>query len=150
MPTQVESDGWIDRQRAHDAQHGFCFWAVELRATRAFIGAVGLVRVGYQAHFTPAVEIGWRVARPAWGQGYAPEAAGAALRFGFETASLAEIVANAALANENSQRVMRKLGMTRDPAGDYDHPRLPVDNPDRRQVLYRLSRQAWLAQDVSR
>jgi ribosomal-protein-alanine N-acetyltransferase len=140
MPTRAESDAWIDRQIAHQAKHGMCFWATELAQTGAFIGAVGLLPIGYEAHFAPAVEIGWRVARPFWGQGYAPEAAARAIAYGFGALGLTEIVANTAPANENSQRVMLKLGMTRNPADDFDHPRLSEGNPLRRQVLYRLAR----------
>ena len=144
-PNRALSDAWIDRQIAHQAAHGFCFWAVELAESGLFIGSVGLVRVGYQAHFTPAVEAGWRLVRRFWGQGYGPEAARAALRFGFEAAGLPQVVANACVANVNSQKVMQALGMTRDPADDFDHPRFPQDSPLRRQVLYRIEREAWLA-----
>ena len=119
--------GRVDRaaRTAHHAEHGFCFWAVEERVSEAFVGAIGLLRVGYQAHFTPAVEVGWRIARPFWGKGYAPEAAWASICFGFATLGLSEIVANAAVANDKSRRVMEKLGMRRDPADDFDHPRVP-------------------------
>jgi ribosomal-protein-alanine N-acetyltransferase len=145
LPTRALSDAWIDRHVAHLAEHGFCHWAVERRADGAFLGAVGLAHVSYTEHFTPAVEIGWRIARAFWGQGYAPEAARASLRYGFETIGLPQIVANASVPNIRSQRVMSKLGMTRDLEGDFDHPRVPQGDPLRRQVLYRLSREAWLA-----
>ena len=137
------SDAWIERQIAHDAKHGFCFWAVEDRSSGAFVGAVGLIHVSYEAHFTPAVEVGWRIARPFWGNGYAPEAAWASICFGFATLGLAEIVANAAVDNVNSRRVMEKLGMRHDTADDFDHPRVPLGHALRRQVLYRLSRDTW-------
>ena len=143
MPTRQDSDGWIDRQIAHQADHGFCFWATVLKQDGRFVGSVGLLRVRYEAHFTPAVEIGWRLARDVWGRGYAVEAARAALRFGFEDLSLDQIVANTAVDNLNSQRVMVKLGMSRDAADDFDHPRLAEGNPLRRQVLYRLTRDNW-------
>jgi len=137
------TDNWITRQQAHLAAHGFCFWALESRESGEFIGAAGLLRIGYDAHFSPAVEVGWRLARPFWGQGYAPEAAGAALRFGFEQIGLQEIVANTVPANHNSRRVMEKIGMSHDPADDFDHPLVPVGSPLRRQVLYRLPRERW-------
>ncbi|MBY4641805.1 GNAT family N-acetyltransferase [Gluconacetobacter entanii] len=140
---------WIDNQRAHQQEHGFCFWAVEDRTDGTFMGTVGLYRMGYDAHFTPAVEIGWRVARPFWGRGYAPEAAATCLRFGFETLGLPEIVANTAPDNLRSRRVMEKLGMMRDPRDDFDHPRVPSGHPLRRQVLYRLTREHWLAQNAA-
>jgi RimJ/RimL family protein N-acetyltransferase len=142
MPVREMSDAWIDRQRAHQAAHGFCFWATELRETREFIGSVGLVRVRYSAHFTPAVEVGWRLAKRFWGRGYAPEAGAAALRFGFESLGLEEIVAVTTPSNTNSQRVMSKLGMTRDPADDFDHPLVAEGDPLRRHVLFRVRRDA--------
>ncbi len=131
-------DAWIDRQIARQAEHGFCFWAVEERASGAFAGVVGLARISYEAHFTPAVEVGWRIPRPFWGRGYAPEAALASLRFGFDDLGLQEIVANACSENVKSQRVMQKIGMTRDPADDFDHPMMTDDHPLRRHVLYRV------------
>jgi RimJ/RimL family protein N-acetyltransferase len=145
IPSVAAAAAWIDSQRAHFAAHGFGAWAVDRADTGAFIGAVGLLRVGYTAHFTPATEIAWRLGRPHWGRGYAPEAAGMALRFGFERLSLAEIVANTVPENHNSQRVMQKLGMTRSAADDFDHPRIAPGHPLRRQVLYRLTRDRWRA-----
>jgi RimJ/RimL family protein N-acetyltransferase len=144
LPTRVESDAWIDRQMAHTTAHGFGFGAVIEKDSGAFIGVIGLLHVPYDAHFTPAMEVGWRIARSYWGQGYAPEAGAAALQYGFETLGLYEIVANTAPANHNSQRVMVKLGMTRDVGGDYDHPNIAEGHPLRRQVLYRLSHADWL------
>ncbi len=140
LATRDACDAWIDRQRAHSAKYGFCFWAVTEKHGGAFLGAVGLLHVAYSAHFTPAVELGWRIARAFWGQGYAPEAAKAALQYGFDTLKLPEIVANAAVGNEKSRRVMAKLGMRHDPADDFDHPRVPDGSPLKRQVLYRLTR----------
>lgn len=137
---------WIDRQIESEQRHGMCFWAVEAKQEGAFVGAVGLLPVTYQAHFTPAVEVGWRIARPFWGLGYAPEAAAAAISFGFESLQLPEIVSNAGVANEKSMRVMAKLGMLRDLDGDFDHPLVPGGDPLRRQVLYRLTRSRWLVQ----
>ena len=141
---RAATDVWIDRQMAHLAEHGFCFWAVAERDSGAFVGAIGLLHVSYQAHFTPAVEVGWRVARRFWGRGYAPEGATASLRFAFEVRGLEEIVANTAPANANSRRVMQKLNMIRDPADDYDHPRMPSGHPLQRQVLYRMRKSDWL------
>lgn len=131
-------DAWIDRQQAHLKTHGFCFWAVALKETGDFIGAAGLLRVVYKAHFAPAVEVGWRLDRRFWGRGYAPEAAARAVRFGFESLALQEIVANTVPANTNSRRVMEKIGMSNDPVDDFEHPLVPVGHPLRRQVLYRL------------
>lgn len=143
------SDSWIERQKTHLNDHGMCFWAVELKETGEFIGAAGLLRVTYEARFTPAVEVGWRVDRRFWGKGYAPEAAARAIRFGFEQMGLEEIVANAVTANANSRRVMEKLGMTTSPADDFEHPLVPPGSPLRQQVLYRLSRDRWIASRVA-
>ncbi len=140
---------WIDRQIESQQKHRMCFWAVEAKQDGAFVGAVGLLPVNYEAHFTPAVEVGWRIARPFWGLGYAPEAAAAAIRFGFESLQLPEIEANVGIANEKSMRVMAKLGMLRDTNGDFDHPLVPDGNVLRRQVLYRLTRSQWLAQPAA-
>jgi RimJ/RimL family protein N-acetyltransferase len=119
--------------------HGFGYWAVELHAARQLVSAVGLHRRGSQAHFTLAVGVGWQLARPFWGRGYASEAAEAALRFGFEDLGLDEIVAITIPANLRSQQVMRRLGMTYSSADDFDHPRLPEGDPRRRCLLFRLS-----------
>jgi ribosomal-protein-alanine N-acetyltransferase len=143
LPTLDASNAWIDRQRAQFAQHGFGYWAVELRESGELIGAVGLSRPSYQAHFTPAVGVGWRLARPFWGYGYASEAARAALRVGFEKLGLDQIVAITIPANLRSQQVMQRLGMTYSSADDFDHPRLAEGHPARRCVLYRLSRRDW-------
>ena len=139
----ADSDAWIDRQRQHQADHGICFWPAALAQSGEFIGSVGLVQVPYQTHYTPAVEVGWRLARGFWCRGYATEAAAAALRFGFERLGLREIVANTAVDNAASQRVMLRLGMSRDPADDFDHPRVPLGHRLRRQVLYRLAADHW-------
>ena len=99
--------------------------------------------MGFEAHFTPAVEIGWRLAPAHWGKGYATEAAKAAVRFGFEDLNLDQIVSFTVAANKSSWSVMERLGMTRDPAEDFDHPRLPKGHTLRRHVLYRLTFVAW-------
>ncbi|WP_435455630.1 GNAT family N-acetyltransferase [Variovorax sp. LT2P21] len=141
------ADAWIDRQQAHLETHGFCFWALEWKETGEFIGAAGLLRVGYEAHFAPAVEVGWRIVRRFWGRGLAPEAAKSAIDFGFEHLGLQEIVANTVPANTSSRRVMEKLGMSSDAADDFDHPLVPIENPLRHQVLYRLPRDRWAELD---
>ncbi|NHN91101.1 GNAT family N-acetyltransferase [Acetobacter sicerae] len=145
MPLKREaaSGAWIDDQIAHQKAHGFCLWAVERKEDLRFIGTVGLRRIGYEADFTPAVEIGWRIARPFWGNGYAPEAATAAIQFGFKILKLPEIIAITVPHNLKSRRVMEKLGMQRDEDGDFDHPLVKKGHPLRRHVLYRLRRSEW-------
>jgi RimJ/RimL family protein N-acetyltransferase len=138
MLTRPESDALIDRCMRHHADHGFTYFAIDLRATSTFIGFVGIAHPSIEAHFTPCVEIGWRIAHAYWNQGYATEAARECLRFAFDTLRLDEVVAYTVPANLPSRRVMEKLGMSRDPADDFDHPRLPESHPLRRHVLYRV------------
>jgi len=128
---------WAARVRAHWQQHGFGQWVVEIPGEASFIGVVGLGTVSYEAHFTPAVEIAWRLGRAHWGRGYASEAAGAALDYGFGELGLAQIVAVTVPANLRSRRVMERLGMARSPEDDFDHPNVP-EGPLKRCVLYRL------------
>jgi RimJ/RimL family protein N-acetyltransferase len=135
--SHADSDAMIERIQGHMAQHNFGFFAAELRATGEFIGVVGLARVPWEAHFTPCVEIGWRIAPAHWNQGLATEGARECLRYAFEDLALAEVVAFTVPANVRSRRVMEKLGMSHDPADDFDHPRLPEGHPLQRHVLYR-------------
>ena len=122
---------------------GYGLWAVERRADDAFLGFTGLAYQEFEAAFTPCVEVGWRLAPEAWGHGYATEAARQALRFGFETIGLQEIVSLTAVGHERSRRVMERLGMRHDPAEDFDYAPMPPEDPHRRHVLYRLSRADW-------
>jgi RimJ/RimL family protein N-acetyltransferase len=114
-------------------------FATEVRATGEFIGFVGLAVPKFEAAFTPCVEVGWRLARSAWGQGYATEAAGAVLEHGFNTLMLNEIVSFTAAINLRSRAVMERIGMTRDPADDFDHPSIPPGDRLSWHVLYRVS-----------
>ena len=120
-------------------EQGWGLWAVEVVDGPSFIGFVGLNEPRFEAHFLPAVEVGWRLGREHWGYGYATEAARAAVDFGFWELGLDEIVAMVAPANARSRAVAERLGMTRDPADDFDHPRIP-EGPLQRHVLYRLAR----------
>jgi len=135
--TRAESDAFAQRQSICLAAHGFCFWAVEAPGIAPLIGAVGLAPVRFQAHFTPAVEIGWRLARPYWGRGLATEAARAALADGFGRAKLDEIVAFTATTNLASVRVMRRIGMR--PDGAFDHPDMAGNHLLRRLLLFRIA-----------
>ena len=141
--SRAESDAMVARIRAHFDMHGFGLWAVELVGRGRFIGFTGLSRPGIDTHFTPCVEVGWRLAAASWGRGYATEAAAAAVRAGFARFGLEDIVSFTVPANRRSRRVMERLGMRHDPAGDFEHPRLPVGHPLRRHVLYRLDRGTW-------
>jgi RimJ/RimL family protein N-acetyltransferase len=128
---------WVMSKRSHFDRHGFGPWVVELAQTREFIGCIGLSVVPYQASFTPAVEIAWRVAEGFRRCGYATEAARAALADGFGRLRLREIVANTSPANLPSRRVMTAIGMKYDL--DFEHPLLPIGHPLRQQVLYRAT-----------
>jgi RimJ/RimL family protein N-acetyltransferase len=140
-PTRAESDAMLTRYDEELAREGWGFWAVGVKGAGApaFVGMVGLHRVSPALPCAPAVEVGWRLHPEQWGHGYATEAAGAALDFGFEEAGLSEIVAFTTTVNTRSQAVMARLGMTRDPEGDFDHPGVSEDSPLRRHVLYRIS-----------
>ena len=133
-------DGWVSVARMHWQEHGFGPWIVELPGEALMIGVVGLNNLRFALPFAPAVEAAWRLAHRYWGRGYAYEAARAAIDDGFGRLGLKEIVAFTVPANRASRRVMETLGMTRDPAEDFDfeHPRLPPGHPLRRHVLYRL------------
>lgn len=146
--TPEESDELANRIEAHFLDHGFGLWAVEVPGMAQFIGYVGLSVPSFQAHFTPCVEIGWRLARPYWGNGYATEGAREVLRFGFTELSLREIVSFTVPANVRSRRVMDRLGMHHSPADDFDHPKLPEGHQMRRHVLYRMTRADWKGQIV--
>lgn len=141
--TPAQSDAFVDRVERGFDDDGFGLWAVELRDTGAFTGFVGLTRPRFEAAFTPAVEIGWRLARPYWGLGLATEGGSAALAYGIEVVGLHEIVSFTAVPNVRSQRVMQRLGMVRDPAEDFDHPALAPGSPLRRHVFYRLTARRW-------
>lgn len=141
--SRAESDALVDKIEKGFATHPFGLWAVEVRATGEFVGFTGLSVPSFEAHFTPAVEVGWRLARNAWGLGYATEAARAALAHGFATVGLDEIVSFTTRANVRSRAVMERLDMTCDPVDDWEHPRLAPDHPLRPHVLYRLSAAAW-------
>jgi RimJ/RimL family protein N-acetyltransferase len=140
--TFEESREWMEKARRHVEEFGWGWWAVELKGQAPFIGFIGLNRVPFTAPFTPAVEIGWRLARAHWGQGLAPEGARAALDFAFGPLALPEVVAFTAVGNHPSRRVMEKLGMARDPADDFHHPKVPRDHPLSLCVLYRARPEA--------
>lgn len=140
--TREESDTFAERIRTRLHEKGWGLWAVEVIAGPPFIGFVGLARHVFEAHFTPAVEVGWRLARDAWGHGYAPEAARAVIDFAFDSIGLDELVSMTPVTNLKSRRVMDKLGMTYDPADDFEYQNLEVGHALRPHVLYRLRRPA--------
>lgn len=137
--SREESDAMVDKLQGIIDEKGWGIWALELKSTNEFIGFTGLNIPRFEAHFTPCVEIGWRLKKEFWNKGYATEAARESLRFGFEILKLEEIVAMAVKENVASTNVMVKLGMTYDPTADFDHPLVPNENL-KRHVLYRLKK----------
>jgi RimJ/RimL family protein N-acetyltransferase len=138
--TRAESDALVERIRAEMEREGWGVWAVEVVGGAEFVGMVGLHRVNAALPPAPAIEVAWRLSPSHWGHGYATEAAAGALRYGFEEAGLAEIVAFTTTLNVRSQGVMERIGMERDTEADFDHPSLPEGSPLRRHVLYRACR----------
>lgn len=141
--TEEESNQQIRHFMVRIEESGWGIWAVSVPGVSEFIGFIGLEQIDFTAHFTPAIEIGWRLAYEFWGQGYATEGAIAALKYGFETLKLDEIVAIATKENYRSRHVMEKIKMHHDPKEDFDHPKISEGNKLRRHVLYRLKHQEW-------
>lgn len=135
---RAQADAAFDRFSIALESRGWGLWAVEHEGR--FLGFTGLSPVGFEAHFTPATEIGWRLRRDAWGQGFATEAALAAMQFALDGLALDELVSFTSTANARSRMVMERIGMTHDPAEDFDNPNVAVGSPLRRHVLYRLAR----------
>ncbi len=137
--SREESDHLVDQIEQLFEERGFGLWAAELRVPATFIGFIGLSAPGFEAHFTPAVEIAWRLAAEYWNRGLATEGALAVVRHAFDVLKLPALVSFTAEQNLPSRRVMEKIGMKRDPAEDFDHPKLAAGHPLRRHVLYRLA-----------
>lgn len=141
--TPSQSDDLAARIQGNIARDGWGFWALELKATGAFIGFTGLNRPD-GLPFSPCVEVGWRLAAAHWGKGLATEAASAALDFAFNQLAETRVVAFTATTNRRSQAVMARLGMT-DTGENFDHPSVPEDSPLREHLLFRISAGVWLA-----
>lgn len=137
---RAASDAMLDRLQASIEEQGWGLWAVERRDTGALVGFTGLSVPRHPLPFLPCVEVGWRLARPAWGHGFATEAGREALQVAFDEIGLDEVVSFTTVTNVRSRAVMQRLGLTRDPADDFDHPALPEGSPLRRHVLYRVDR----------
>jgi 3-dehydroquinate dehydratase / shikimate dehydrogenase len=136
--SKEESDQLAHKIQSKFEQKGWGLWAVAAPGVADFIGFIGLNEVPFKAHFTPAIEIGWRIAFNHWDKGYATEGAQAVLQYGFETLKLKEIVSFTVAQNFRSRRIMEKIGMKHNPVDDFDHPKLPEGHPLRRHVLYRI------------
>lgn len=137
---RARSEETAARMQATLERDGYGMWAVEVKQTGRFAGVIGIQDIPYEMPFTPAREVGWRLAFDAWGHGYATEGAQVSLDYAFEKLGWDEVVAITAVMNARSQRVMQRLGMVRDMAGDFDHPRIEEASPLRRHVLYRVRR----------
>ena len=136
--TREQSDDFVDRHRSLIDARGWGLWAVEVLGVAPFIGFVGLNEPGFDADFTPCVEIGWRLDAAHWGRGYATDGAQAVLAHAFGELGLDEVLSFTVVGNAGSRGVMEKIGMTFDRG--FDHPNLPEGHPLRRHVLYRIER----------
>ena len=143
--SRQESEQMMKRMQAKIEEQGWGLWAVSIPGVSNFIGFIGLSEPSFNAHFTPTVEVGWRLAYDFWEKGYATEGALKALEYGFETLNLKEIVSFTTTQNHRSIKVMKKIGLHHDPVDDFDHPKLAENHPLKRHVLYRLNRQEWMA-----
>lgn len=143
--TREQADAGLARAQAQIDRDGHGFWAVECKADRRFLGFIGAKTTTFDAHFTPNIELGWRLSRDAWGQGLATEGALAARDWAFANLDTPEVIAITVPDNHGSQAVMRKIGLERDMGGDFDHPVLAEDDPLRPHVLFRMSRERWNA-----
>lgn len=146
--TRTESDGLADHVQASFEANGYGPWAIEVPGLADFVGVVGLEPVTFNAPFAPAVEVLWRLSRGAWGHGYATEAARECCRIAFEVLRLPEIVSFTVPNNTRSRAVMKRIGMTHEPAADFLHPKLPEGHPLRPHVLYRLTAEQWAAAET--
>lgn len=143
--SRKESDALAEQIQRNATKYPYGFWAVEVPGISSFIGYIGLNYWDLQMDFSPCVDIGWRIAFPYWGFGYALEGAQEVLRYGFENIELDEIVSMATIGNFRSQRLMKRLAMEHDPKENFHHPKLLKRDPLSMRVLYRLSKQNWFS-----
>lgn len=141
--TRDESDQLIKRLQTKIEENGWGLWAASLKEDEKFIGFIGLAEPNFNAHFTPAVEVGWRLASSFWGKGYATEGALACLKYGFEKLHLEEIVSFTTVQNMRSRAVMVRIGMHHNPEDDFDHPKLSKEHKLSKHVLYRIEKDEW-------
>ncbi len=137
VKTADETREQITRIKSHIKQHGFGFFAMERKDNGEFIGFTGLMRPAFEAHFTPCVEIGWRLNKKSWGYGYATEAGRACLEFGFEDLKFDKIYSFTAVQNIPSEKVMQRIGMVKE--GYFDHPAMEDGHLLKKHVLYGLA-----------
>lgn len=145
VPTEEETIAFINKVIAHQEQHGFSLYATEIEKTGEMIGFVGLLTATFEAHFTPAVEIGWRLSSKHWNHGYATEAAKAVLDYAFNERKLDEVVSFTSVLNKPSIRIMQKMGLHTSSEDDFDNPNVPAGSPLVKHVLYKLKRTEYLS-----
>ncbi|HEY2811175.1 MAG TPA: GNAT family N-acetyltransferase [Rhabdochlamydiaceae bacterium] len=141
--TEGETAAMIEKIQRHFQKYGFGLFCAESKATSECIGFIGLAVPDFEAHFTPCVEIGWRLASQVWGQGLATEGARAVLKAGFEKYGLQEIVSFTVPANKRSISVMEKIGMKRDLKGDFHNPKVSIEHRLSLHVLYRITKEQY-------
>ncbi|HVI48083.1 MAG TPA: GNAT family N-acetyltransferase [Chitinophaga sp.] len=137
MLTPEETAGMVERIHTHFREHGYGLYAVDILATEEFIGYIGFTHPRFHAFFTPCIEIGWRLKKSVWGQGYATEGAIRCLQFGFHELQFAEVYSFTAVINHRSENVMKKAGMEKVDA--FEHPAIEEGNPLRTHVLYNIA-----------
>lgn len=133
---ESESNAFVSRIESHFAERGYGLWAVELKQKKEFIGFIGLTYTSFESDFTPCIEIGWRLKKECWGNGYATEGAMGCLFYSFNSLGLTEIYSFTSVLNKGSERIMQKIGMTK--IKEFNHPNIPFSNPLRKHVLYRI------------
>jgi RimJ/RimL family protein N-acetyltransferase len=138
--SREDAEAAATRQNGFIASHGYCFWAVERKTDGAFLGFCGLKPGPQDTPLADQVEIGWRLARNAWGQGYAREAAEASIVWGWSNSDAPDIAAMTNIGNVRSWGLMERLGMARDHASDFHHPAVPIGDPLRPHIVYRIGR----------
>jgi len=136
--TDEETTAMINRINLHFEKHGFGLFALEKLSTKEFIGYTGFMVPSFESSFTPCVEIGWRLRKEDWGKGYATEAAKACLRYGFEVLGFKKIYSFTSTINLRSEKVMQSIGMIKE--GEFDHPKIALDHPLCRHVLYTIEK----------
>jgi RimJ/RimL family protein N-acetyltransferase len=140
-----ESNAFVDRIEAHFRQRGFCLYAAELRHDQRFIGFIGIHVPNFESAFMPCVEIGWRLAPDVWGQGLATEGGKEVVRQAFTRLGLDELVSFTACINARARHLIEKMGMSRNPIEDFEHPKVAEGHVLRQHVLYRLRRSDWMS-----
>tara|TARA_Y100001970_G_C14223971_1_gene854421 strand:+ start:2183 stop:2737 length:555 start_codon:yes stop_codon:yes gene_type:complete len=136
--SRKESDNFVCKASSQIDENGYSFWAIELKESSKLIGTMGIADVYFKAHFTPAVEIGWRLDNKYWRRGLGYEGAKAILSYAFNTLMMKEVVSFTSSINTPSISLMEKIGMKKDIGGDFDHPNVDVNHPLRKHVLYRI------------